>query len=212
MSLVFTGRLLCAAALAWSSVAVAAESVWRSPPQSRSVAVAEFVGLSPSEVRSRLADVPADWPVRADLEVATADGVLSFISPHRLLSGQDEADLEALFASRGDYKHLPAFLKCDEYVSRNGGDPVLDGYDSVLVFRAGRFESAYIEPPHPPAPVLPAATLMQREQSEAERSRREPVSSLFIARTGDLPLDDGAGFMGRWTRVKLAPTDRLGAG
>jgi hypothetical protein len=76
----------------------------------------------------------------------------------------------------------------------------------IFVFRNGHLEGAF-QPIYPPPPLAPPAT----DRAAIVAYARQPVTSLFIARFGELPLEDGLGFLSRWTKAALLPADELSA-
>jgi hypothetical protein len=144
------------------------------------VAISNLAGLDPAAVRARLAKVPAGWPAPSAFQVATPNGLLTFITAHDLMMDPVLAQLMAAYRTGGDPGLTPQYLECKEFLVRDGATPELSGL-TVLMFRNGRFESAF-----------------------------NPVTdSLFLARPDDLPLEDGLGFLSRLPKNSLSPTDRL---
>ena len=103
--------------------------------------------------------------------------------------------------------HPPAapYLQCREVLTHNGGAQE-QGASVVLMFRNARLEAAFqpVEAARPPPP-----SYTDRKASLAYI--RRPVSSPFIAHSGELPLEDGLSFLSRWTKTALSPDDRLSA-
>lgn len=169
------------------------------------VPISGLTGLDPTAVRARLANVPADWPVPPAFQMATPDGLLTFITAYDLMMDPVLAQRMAVFRTHGDLIPSSTYLECKETLARNGGSQE-QASSVVLMFRNGRLEGAFqpIEATSPPAPSF--------SDRKAEMAYvRRPVSSPFIARFGELPLEDGLGFLSRWTKTALSPHDKLSA-
>ncbi|THD78527.1 MAG: hypothetical protein E7812_11065 [Phenylobacterium sp.] len=174
------------------------------PPPAAGVPVSQLTGLDPAAVRGRLADVPAAWPIPPAFQLATGDGLLSFVTVQDLMTDPVLAEQAAVFRTHGDLVPPAPYLQCREVLTRGGS--LEQGAGVVLMFRNGRLEAAFlpVEVAHPPPPNL-------SDRKAMHAWLRRPGSSVFIAALGELPLEDGAGFMSRWAMTALAPDDRLSA-
>ena len=176
-------------------------------PAGPGVPIADLAGLDPAAVRARLAKVPLDWPIPPAFQIATPDGLMTFVTVSDLMMDPVLAQRLAVFRTAGDPVPTGPYLQCKEVLTRDGGSPEPGGA-IVLLFRDGRLESAlqhldsYAPRPPVPSPSDRKATLAYI---------RQPVSSPFIAHFGELPLQDGAAFLSRWPTAALAPDDRLSA-
>jgi len=205
MAFATLGRLAIVATLAALGINSAARATEEFAPASRLAPVSELIGLDPMAVRARLADVPAAWPIRPELVLKTSTGVLTFVSLYDLFQGP--AVRAAVGGAReGDAGAAPSDLDCAEYASIAGRAPDLANLD-ILMFRDGRLEAAFAYTESKPEIPVPPPTA---PWSQWEAFYDQPVPTPYIARPGDLPLADGAGFLARWDKVRMAPTDRLG--
>lgn len=190
------------ALLLWAPMALA-----QAPEASavRGASISDLAGLDPAAVRGRLASVPADWPVQPAFQMATPEGLLTFITAYDLMMDPVLAQRMTVFRTAGDLVDSSSYLECRETLIRNGGSPEAAAL-VVLMFRNGQLETAFqpIEAASPPAPN-------SSDRKAALAYVRRPVSSPFIGHFGELPLEDGLGFLARWTRTELSPRDRLSA-
>ena len=108
------------------------------------------------------------------------------------------------FRTSGDPPPWTPYLQCDTFQSSEGG-PRKSAASVVLVFRGGRLTGAY--QPIYPAPPPPPYT----DRKATMAYIRRPVTSPYLANFGELPLEDGLGFLSRLARTELAPNDELGA-
>jgi hypothetical protein len=196
-------RLIGALALVLSATTAGAQV----PPTvaDAGVPMADLAGLDPAAVRARLAKVPADWPIPPAFQIATPDGLMTFVTVSDLMMDPVLAQRLTLFRTAGDPAPVGPYLQCNEVLTRDGGSPEPGG-SIVLLFRDGRLESAlqhidsYAPRPPVPSPSDRKATLAYI---------RQPASSPFIAHFGELPLEDGPGFLSRWPTTTLDSNDRL---
>jgi hypothetical protein len=188
--------------VAWWVAVVFSGGVASAQAPGRSVPVSELIGLQPAQVRGQLADVDTGWPIQPMFEIATPDGVLSFITVDDLMLDPVLAHRLAVFRTQGEPGPWEPYTGCQTMWEGDSGPPT-HGDNVVLVFRGGRLEKALAPPPAdltpPPAPTAEAIRALQRQ----------PRTSPFIAEHGDLPLRDGAAFLSRWKRAPLPPVDRL---
>jgi hypothetical protein len=169
------------------------------------VAISDLTGLDPPAVRSRLADVPSEWPIPPAFQVAGSNGLLTFITADALMTDPILAQQLAVFRTQGDPAPAQPFLACTQILIRNGR--AAEAASSVvLMFRNGRLDAAF----QPIAPAIPPAPDYRDRKASLAYIRR-PVSSPFVAHFGELPLEDGLGFLSRWEKTPLAPNDRLSA-
>jgi len=174
-------------------------------PPLTSLAVSDLIGLSPIAVRARLAQLPETWPVRPELTLQTSEGTLAFISLGSLL--MDPALREELnrIDARSDPAPAPAMIVCQDYLTM-GGQTSEAGL-TTLVFRDNRLDAVLRyedEPAMGPAPAVGGSPSAWRA------FMKRPRSSPYIAHPGDLPLDDGPGFLNRWNKRPLSPGDTIG--
>lgn len=200
------GLVLAIAGLAALS---SAASALAEPPPSvvGAVALSELAGLTPSAVRARLAPVAAGWPLPPSFRVLTSNSVLEFVALGDLLLDPVARERLASFQSGGEPGPAPAYVRCEARLDRSGdGRSEMDG-PVVLMFRDGQLEKALGPPPPPPHETPPAST----ERRAWQAFIRRPRSSPFLASLGEVPLEDGAGFLARWGREPLPAADRLTA-
>lgn len=192
-------------ALALLVCATSAHAQSPDPPKP-AIAISTLIGLDPESVRARLANLPdARWPAPVSFQVSTPDGVLTFIPLRDLLLDPVLATQMAVWRTHGDAILTAPFLVCDAFLTQQGGAPELDG-SIVLIFRNGRFETAFRRAisatPPMPSPLDRKAWMAYL---------RRPQTSPFIAHFGELPLEDGLGFLSRWNGLNLSPNDKLSA-
>jgi hypothetical protein len=166
----------------------------------RAVPFSDLLGLSPIAVRARLADVPAEWPIPFGLKVSTPTGVLDFILVDDLMSDPLTRELMRP-GSAGAFRYTPPKLICQETLKRDRDSDL--GGQVVLVFKNERLLSAF----SPTAPL--SAPLPQAAGFNHSFGLPVPTSSVFIAHLGELPLEDGLGFLARLGPVSLVATDEL---
>ncbi len=175
------------------------------PPiaDSHGVPVSALTGLELAAVRARLSDVPVNWPDPPVFQVATATGQLSFVTVGELMTDPVLAQRMANFRTHGDPVQFTPYLKCEQVLLRKGGSPE-PASSVVLVFLNGRLDAAFqpIEAARPSTPAL-------SDQKAMLAYIRRPQTSPFVANLGELPLEDGLGFLSRWTGSALSPSDAL---
>src|SRR3979411_2317019 len=110
-------------------------------PAPPGVAISDLAGLDPAAIRARLADVSADWPISPAFQVATPDGLMTFITVSDLMMDPVLPQSLALFRPAGDQVPMAPYLPCREFLPRGGGSPE-PAASVVLIFRNGRLESA----------------------------------------------------------------------
>lgn len=186
------------AALAGLLLAAPATAVEAAP-------VSALMGLGPVEVRNRLAEEARPWPLQPTFQVATPEGVLTFITVGDLMLDPALAEQLAVWRTRGDHAPRTPYLVCKAALLRGERLPVL-AHDVVLTFRNGRLVSAALPDPPPARPTPPTS-----DRKAWEMFIRTPALSPFQPRQGALPLEDGPGFLSRWARTELGPTDALSA-
>ena len=167
------------------------------------VAVSDLTGLDPVSVRARLANVPPDWPIPPAFQVATTDGLLTFITASDLMMDPVLAQHMTVFRTNGDPGREQPYLQCKAFLTRDARSQEPAG-SVVLIFRGGRLESV-LQPVDAAGAPLPNPSDRKAQLAYLRR----PVSSPFIAQAGELPLEDGLGFLSRWTKAALTPGDRL---
>jgi hypothetical protein len=131
--------------------------------------------------------------------------VVTLITVSDLMMDPVVAQRLAAFRTAGDEAPAGPYLQCEAFLTRNGGSQEAAG-SVVLVFRKGRLDSA-IQPVDAVRPPVPSFSDRKAQLAYIRR----PVSSPFIAHIGELPLEDGLGFLSRWSKTVLAPGDRLSA-
>ena len=167
-----------------------------------SVAMSELIGRSTKEVRVRLFDGSADWPLQPAFQMATDEGQLSFIAIGDLMLDAESARREAMFRAHANSVPWEPHTLCQTRLVSQVG-VVTEGARTVLMFRNDRLEAAFgpesetREPPPASDPEAPEAFNLQHHHS------------IFLAQGGDLPLADGLGFLKRWRSSRLSPADRL---
>ena len=175
------------------------------PPAAIGVPVSDLAGLDPASVRARLAKVPPEWPIPPAFQVATPDGLLTFITASDLMMDPVLAQRMAVFRTNGDPGPEPPYLQCKAFLTRDGGSQEPAG-SAVLMFRSGRLDTIF-QPVDAARPPLPNPSDRKGQLAYLRR----PVSSPFVAQSGELPLEDGLEFLSRWSKTALTPGDRLGA-
>jgi len=166
-------------------------------------AVSDVIGMSPVEVRERLAAQPQSWPLYADLTLETSQGTLILISlGHLLLDPVSRETFNRLEA----HSEAPVTggMVCQASLLRSGA--ISEAAGSTLLFRDNKLEAVLIDDDPPPEAPAPAPA---RSPSDWRAMMKRPRSSWFIAHPGDLPLDDGPGFLGRWPKHVLGSGDAL---
>jgi hypothetical protein len=174
-------------------------------PAAPGVPISDLAGLDPATVRARLATVPADWPIPPAFQVTTSDGVMTLITVSDLMMDPVLAQRLAAFRTHGDDAPGGPYLLCRTFLTKNGGSQEPAG-SVVLMFRNRRLD-AVIQPIEVVAPPAPSFSDRKAELAYIRR----PVSTPFIAQFGELPLEDGLGFLSRSPKTALAPDDRLSA-
>jgi hypothetical protein len=111
----------------------------------------------------------------------------------------------AVFRTNGDPGPEPPYLQCKAFLTRDGGSQEPAG-SAVLMFRSGRLDTIF-QPVDAARPPLPNPSDRKGQLAYLRR----PVSSPFVAQSGELPLEDGLEFLSRWSKTALTPGDRLGA-
>jgi hypothetical protein len=194
-----------AIALVASATAANAEAPVPPKPAPHGVPVSALAGLDAGNVRTRLADVPADWPIPRAFQVASPEGMLTFVTAHDLMLGPVEMQNMTVFRTHGDEVTSAASLSCNEFMTHADGTPKAAPL-VVLMFRNGLFDTAFDQVFAAPEPAPSFSDPKARKAY-----LRRPQTSPFIGRPGDLPLEDGIAFMSRWTKAPLLSTDELSA-
>lgn len=169
------------------------------------VPISDLGGLDPATVRARLANVPAGWPIPPAFQVATGNGLLTFVTVADLMMDPIAAQRMAVFRTNGDLSASGPYLQCKAFLTRDGGSEEPAG-SVVLVFRDGRLATAF-RPVDTAGPPVPSSTDRKAQLAYVRR----PVSSPFIPQNGELPLEEGLGSLSQWTTTPLTPGDRLSA-
>lgn len=169
------------------------------------VPISALLGLSPAEVRDRLAEEARPWTVQPAFQVSTREGVLAFMTLGDLMLDPALAERLAVWRTRGDKVPQTPYLVCKTTLLRGERLPAV-AHEVVLTFRDGQLVSAALPDPLPDRPTPPTS-----DRKAMEAFLRTPAASPFQARPGALPLQDGPGFLSRWARTELAPTDALSA-
>ncbi len=181
-------------------------------PSETKVAVGDLIGLDPAAVRARMAGLPATWAMaEPSLTLAGSHGALSFISSFNLTEDPVEAEQQDHYSS-GDFGHpVQPYLECYTFDGMPDETDTRFGSVLTLLFRDGHLAAVYRDPPSPPPPAVsvpltadgkPDLSAMQAAQTAAWAA---PRPSVFIAAPGQLPLQDGDGFVGRWSKQALPP-------
>ncbi len=200
------GRIGFSAALA-GLLALAAGA---SQAMAGEAAVGDLIGLSPVEVRARLTGAPAQAPLTRGFEVSFSGGTDAYFTLDQLVADPRRLRQQAIWRTHGDGPLDPEAPVCRTHLASGldgsrGGDPVVG--DPVLAFRDGRL--AAVLRPAPASPRSPAPSIKDRKAYE--RWVRQSRSSPFTAAFGRLPLEDGRGFLGRWSAGVADPGERLSA-
>src|SRR6185437_11484082 len=101
----------------------------------------------------------------------------------------------AAFRTHGDPIAFAPHLQCKAVLARPGASPQSAG-SVVLMFRDGRLDAALLPVEAAPPPVPNPA-----DRKAMIAYERRPRRSPFVANFGELPLEDGLGFLARWTRT-----------
>ncbi|MBI1686159.1 hypothetical protein [Caulobacter hibisci] len=165
--------------------------------------IGELVGLTPAQVRARLTGAPADTPMERGFEVAEDGGTTAYLTLDQLLSDPRQARQRAVWRTYGEAPRDPETPVCRSRLA--SGPATLTVGDPVLAFRDGRLAGALR--PARRAAKPPAPSLDDREAYF--RWTRQATPSPFVAAFGQLPLEDGEAFLGRWSRGRLDPAERL---
>ncbi|MDG2531699.1 hypothetical protein [Caulobacter endophyticus] len=166
-------------------------------------AVGELIGLSPVEVRARLTGAGADTPLPRGFEVARDGGADAYFTLDDLVADPRARHRRMLQRTHGDEPYDPEVPVCRSGLA-SAQRPSAAG-DPVLAFREGRLAAVLRPartPPRPPAPSLD-------DRKAYERWIRQTSVGPFQTGFGQLPLEDGAGFLGRWEAGRLALSERL---
>lgn len=165
--------------------------------------VGELIGLSPVEVRTRLTGAPADTPLARGFEVARDGGADAYFTLDDLVADPRALHRRMLQRTHGDEPYDPDVPFCR---SRLGSEPRPPATgDPVLAFRGGRL--AAVLRPARTTPRSPAPSIDDRKAYE--RWIRQTSIGPFQTGFGQLPLEDGAGFLGRWEAGRLTASERL---
>ncbi len=203
--------ILLLAGLMLAPISAYAEST--AVPAETKVTVGDLIGLDPVGVRSHMAGLPSAWAMaEPGLTLASSHGILSLVSSFDLTEDPVEAKQQEHYAS-GDYGHpVEPHLECRTFVDLPDETDTSFGTELTLVFTDGHLQAVYRDAPSPPQP---ADTFPRKPDGsldfEAERklAMATPRPSVFIAAPGQLPLQDGEGFVGRWSKQALAPDVKL---
>lgn len=189
------------------SAALAGLLAWASQAAAGEAAVGDLIGLSPVEVRARLTGAPTQAPLTRGFEVAAGGGTDAYFTLDQLVADPRRLRQQAIWRTYGDGPFDPEAPICRTRLTSGAGEPGKG--EPVLVFRDGRL-AAVLTPVRPPAELRPPAPPM-KDRKAYERWVRQARPSPFAAAFGQLPLEDGQGFLGRWSKDAAAPGDRLSA-
>jgi len=170
-------------------------------------AIGDLIGLAPVEVRARLTGAPSETPLTRGFEVAHGGGTDVYFTLDQLVADPRRLRQQAVWRTYGDGPLDPEAPICRSRLASGAGEPGKG--DPVLAFRDGRL-AAVLRPvrtaagPRPPAPPL-------EDRKAHERWVRQSRPSPFAPAFGQLPLEDGRGFLGRWSKDAADPADRLSA-
>ncbi|AYV45317.1 hypothetical protein CFHF_03060 [Caulobacter flavus] len=166
-------------------------------------AIGELIGLTPVEVRARLTGAPAATPLTRGFEVARDGGTDAYFTLDDLAADPAALRRRAAWRTHGEVSSDAGAPVCRSRVVAEPRDLTVG--DPVLAFRDGRL-TAVLRPARPglrpPAPP-------HENRKAYERWIRQASLGPFQARFGQLPLEDGVGFLGRWEAARLDGSDRL---
>lgn len=192
------GRIGLAAALA-GLLALASQAA------AGEAAVGDLIGLSPVEVRARLTGAPMQAPLTRGFEVADGGGTDAYFTLDQLVADPRRLRQQAIWRTHGDGAFDPEASICRTRLA-SGPDGSSRG-DPILAFRDGRL--AAVLRPAPASPRSSAPSIKDRKAYA--RWVRQAGPSPFATAFGQLPLEDGRGFLGRWSQDVAGPGDRLSA-
>jgi hypothetical protein len=201
-------------ALGWAGwlavgLALAPISLKAQTPAETRVTVGELIGLDPVAVRTRMAGLPVDWTmVGPALSLMSEHEVLDFRSSADLTRDPVEAEQEEHYNS-GDFGHsVRPHLECRTFVGQPDAADNRFGTVLTLRFTDGRLSAIYNDRPWPPAPPMPLRPDGRPDTAAIDAAHqaamRSPRPTPFIAAPGQLPLQDGDAFIGRWSKDALA--------
>ncbi|PLR28010.1 hypothetical protein SGCZBJ_06605 [Caulobacter zeae] len=168
-------------------------------------AIGDLIGLSPVEVRTRLTGAAAQAPLTRGFEVADGGGTDAYFTLDQLVSDPRRLRQQAIWRTHGDGPFDPEAPICGARLASALGDRVVG--DPVLVFRDGRLAAVLRPAPASPRPSAPSI----EDRKAYERWVRQARPSPFAAAFGQLPLEDGRGFLARWSKDAAEPGDQLSA-
>lgn len=165
--------------------------------------VGDLIGLTPVEVRAKLTDASAQTPLPRGFEVAGDGGADVYFTLDDLVADPGALRRQAAWRTYGDEARGPEAPVCRSRLASEPRDLTIG--DPVLAFRDGRL-AAVLRPARERAraPAPPMA-----ERKAYERWVRQRRAGPFLAGFGQLPLEDGAGFLERWEAARLPAPERL---
>ncbi len=167
--------------------------------------IGDLIGLDPGSVRARLSGLPQTSPVRPMMIMATPEGPVTFLRLDDLFLDQAGIDRQERFGD-GDYGppyDVPPYQDCGEKLVQPGAvwDQSWAG-TVLLMFQNNKLAALFVEPawyvptPEPVSGATPDASKKVERWKVAQHSP-------YLSKPGALLLDDGLGFLTRWTKVAL---------
>lgn len=170
----------------------------------RSASVAGLLGSNPAAVRARLKPISSRQALAPALEIGTPGNVITFFGLGALLIDPVAVDGSER-RRQGDNPAVgTARFWCETRVSRGDGSTSA-AYDAVLMFRNDRLERVYAGA----GKTRTKPRNFPRTAAGWQAYAKQPRTSPFIRRGGDLPLADGLEFIARWDKVELVSGDML---
>lgn len=166
-------------------------------------AIGDLIGLTPVEVRARLTGAPAETPLTRGFEVMGEGGMNAYFTLDDLVADPAALRRRAAWRTHGEVSSDRDASVCRARLGAEARDLVVG--DPVLAFRDGRLAAVL----RPARPLAKSPAPPHEDRKAYERWIRQAPLGPFQARFGQLPLEDGAGFLGRWEAARLGGSDRL---